>query len=74
MSMPVKVWTTAGVESWVLTHVEVQTDRDPDFPLRMYVYNYRIFDRYNKPVASLAVLADEGELAPGSVSPGVVRM
>jgi hypothetical protein len=25
----------------------------------MYVYNYRIFDRYNKPVASLAVLADD---------------
>jgi hypothetical protein len=25
----------------------------------MHVYNYRIFDRYNKPVASLAVLADE---------------
>jgi predicted DNA-binding ribbon-helix-helix protein len=25
----------------------------------MYVYNYRIFDRYNRPVASLAVLADD---------------
>lgn len=55
----VKVWTKAGVECWVLIHVEVQTDRDPEFPLRMYVYHYRIFDRYNKPVASLAVLADD---------------
>jgi hypothetical protein len=38
---------------WVLIHVEVQTTRDAEFPLRMYVYHYRIFDRYNKPVASL---------------------
>jgi hypothetical protein len=43
----------------VLIHVEVQTTRDADFPRRMYVYNYRVFDRYNTPVASLAVLADD---------------
>lgn len=55
----VKVWTRDGAERWVLVHVEVQTSRDADFTLRMYVYNYRIFDRYNKPVASLAVLADD---------------
>ena len=30
----VKVWTLGGVECWVLIHVEVQTDRDADFPLR----------------------------------------
>jgi hypothetical protein len=55
----VKVWTTGGVECWVLIHVEVQTTRDAAFPQRMYVYNYRVFDRYNRPVASLAVLADD---------------
>ena len=55
----VKVWTTGGIECWVLIHVEVQTARDAEFPKRMYVYNYRIFDRYNKSVASLAVLADD---------------
>jgi hypothetical protein len=55
----VKVWTLEGVECWVLIHVEVQTAREAEFPQRMYVYNYRIFDRYNKPVASLAVLADD---------------
>ena len=54
----VKVWTTDGQESWVLVDVEVQTARDVEFPKRMYVYNYRVFDRYNRPVASLAVLAD----------------
>jgi hypothetical protein len=55
----VKVWTKTGVECWVLIHVEVQTTRDADFPERMYVYNYRVFDRYNRKVASLAVLADD---------------
>jgi predicted DNA-binding ribbon-helix-helix protein len=55
----VKVWTMDGAECWVLVHVEVQTARDAEFPKRMYVYNYRVFDRYNKPVASLAVLADD---------------
>jgi hypothetical protein len=55
----VKVWTRDGVECWVLIHVEVQTAREAEFPQRMYVYNYRVFDRYNRPVASLAVLADD---------------
>jgi len=55
----VKVWAQDGTECWVLVHVEVQTTRDPEFPQRMYVYNYRIFDRYNRAVASLAVLADD---------------
>jgi hypothetical protein len=54
-----KVWTKDGAECWVLVHVEVQTAREADFPRRMYVYNYRIFDRYNRDVASLAVLADD---------------
>jgi hypothetical protein len=55
----VTVWTKDGGERWVLIHVEVQTTRDAAFPKRIYVYNYRVFDRYNRPVASLAVLADE---------------
>ena len=55
----VKVWTKDGAERWVLIHVEVQTTREGEFAERMYVYNHRIFDRYNRPVASLAVLADE---------------
>jgi hypothetical protein len=55
----VKVWTREGVECWVLIHVEVQTAREAEFPKRMYVYNYRVFDRYNRRVASLAVLADD---------------
>nr|VFJ51643.1 MAG: hypothetical protein BECKDK2373C_GA0170839_103231 [Candidatus Kentron sp. DK] len=54
----VKVWTVDGQETWVLIHVEVQGQPEPDFEERMYVYNYRLFDRYQVDVVSLAVLAD----------------
>ena len=55
----VKVWLRSGQERWVLVHVEVQTSWDRDFARRMYTYNYQLFDRYNKDVASLAVLGDD---------------
>jgi hypothetical protein len=55
----VQVWRKNGREAWVLVHVEVQTQRDPQFPQRMYGYNTRIADRYNRRVVSLAVLADD---------------
>ena len=53
-----KVWRNDGEEAWVLAHVEVQSNPERGFPKRMYQYNYRLFDRYDRPVASFAVLAD----------------
>ncbi len=55
----VKVWRKNGDEAWVLIHIEVQTQRDLDFPKRMFRYNHRIGDRYDRTVVSLAVLADD---------------
>ena len=55
----VKVWLKTGEEQWVLIHVEVQMSEDSSFTWRMYVYNYRVFDKYNKEVASFAVLGDD---------------
>jgi hypothetical protein len=55
----VKVWRKSGREAWVLIHVEVQAQRDRNFARRMYRYNTRISERYNRTVVSLAVLADE---------------
>jgi hypothetical protein len=49
----------SGEESWVLAHLEVQNAEESVFPKRMYVYNYRLSDRYDIPVASLAILGDE---------------
>lgn len=55
----VRVWKKDGEETWVLIHVEVQAQRQSDFPHRMFVYHYRIHDLYQRSVASFAVLADE---------------
>jgi len=54
----VKVFTKKGEEKWVLIHVEVQGYNDPGFANRMFTYFYRILDRYNKPVTSIAIFTD----------------
>ena len=55
----VKVYRRGGKEIWVMVHVEVQGQAEADFAERMYIYNYRLYDRYHRQIASLAVLADE---------------
>ena len=55
----VRVWRKNGEETWVLIHIEVQGQPEREFARRMYVYHYRLFDRYNRTVVSLAVLSDE---------------
>ena len=55
----VKVWRKSSTETWVLIHLELQNTDEDAFAERMFVYNYRLRDRYNLPVASLAVLGDE---------------
>ncbi|EIC23755.1 RpnC/YadD family protein [Thiorhodovibrio frisius] len=47
-----------GTAVWVLIHVEVQGEAETAFAERMYTYHCKIRDRYQVPVASLAVLAD----------------
>jgi hypothetical protein len=54
----VRVYLLDGQEEWLLIHIEVQSDRDDLLPRRMFVYNYRIFERYGREVVSLAVLGD----------------
>lgn len=55
----VKVWKTDGRETWVLVHVEVQGQPQPQFAKRVFVYHYRIHDLHDRPVLSLALLADD---------------
>ncbi|RKT45896.1 cytosolic protein [Thiocapsa rosea] len=55
----VKVWRTGGEEAWVLIHTEVQGEPDPAFARRLYTYHSRLMDRYDRPVATLVILADE---------------
>jgi Domain of unknown function (DUF4351) len=55
----VQVWRKDGQEALVLCHIEVQGQPEDVFPERMLVYNYRLRDRYNVPIVSLAVLSDD---------------
>jgi hypothetical protein len=55
----VQVWRRTGEAEWVLIHIEVQGQEETAFAQRMFVYNSRLVERYNKTVVSLAVLADE---------------
>ncbi|MEW6283580.1 MAG: transposase, partial [Candidatus Eremiobacterota bacterium] len=54
----VRVRRRQGGQALVLIHVEVQNQVDADFPERMLVYHYRIYDYYRLPVCSLAILGD----------------
>ncbi len=64
----VKVYFLDGRERIVLIHIEIQAQPDPNFPLRMFVYYYHIFDDYGYlEVVSLAILADnDSNWRPGS--------
>lgn len=57
----VRLHTLGGGERWVLVHIEVQARRDSRLAERIFVYQYRIYDRYRRPVASLAILADSSK-------------
>jgi len=54
----VKVHLLSGQEQWLLIHLEVQGKRDKTLPQRMFIYYYRIAERYQQPVISLAILSD----------------
>jgi len=56
-----KVFLKDGREQWVLVHLEVQGKQDDDFPKRMFTYGYRIYDKYQKPIVSCAILTDEAK-------------
>ncbi len=54
-----QVWLLDNQEIWLLIHIEVQSQDDQEFPERMFIYNYRAYDLYGRPVVSLAILGDE---------------
>lgn len=54
----VKVFLKNGSEQWVLVHVEVQTQPAIGFPGRMFVYHYRLRDRFDARCATFGILAD----------------
>jgi len=57
----VEVHRLSGEKAIVICHVEVQNEGEAEFGARMYSYNYRLRDRYNCPVVSLAILTDDSK-------------
>lgn len=55
----VKVFLKSGQVQWVLIHAEVQGYKEEQFSERMFRYFYRIFDKYQQKIVSLAILTDE---------------
>ena len=43
----------------LMTNVEVQGSPEASFAERLFVYNYRTYDRFHRPVVSIAVLCDD---------------
>ncbi|AML48079.1 hypothetical protein AYM02_01680 [Coxiella burnetii] len=54
-----RVYFTSGQEQWVLIHLEVQGQVQVRFPRRMLIYGYRLYDKYQKPIVSCAILTDQ---------------
>ena len=55
----VKVYLLSGEEDWLNIHLEIQVSRQSAFAKRMFTYHYRIFDHYDKPAVSMALLGDD---------------
>ncbi len=55
----VKVKSLEGKDFLVLLHLEIQGTKDQHFEKRLFQYFYRLYDRYELPILTLAILADE---------------
>ena len=53
-----KVRLLDGTDQWLYIHIEVQMHYDPDLPKRLFIYHYRIFDKYGVSPLTLAILGD----------------
>jgi hypothetical protein len=55
----VAVQQKSGDQSWVLVHIEVQSQEQREFEARMFDYHARIWLQHRRQIVSLAVLGDE---------------
>ena len=55
----VKIHLKNGAETWMLLHIEVQGYTDNLFAERMFIYFYRIKDKFKKDVMAFALYSDE---------------
>ena len=57
----VKVWLKNGKVRWILIHIEVQGRYDKKFAERMFIYFYRIRDKYHREITAWAILTDSNK-------------
>ena len=60
----VRVYQRDGGERWMLLHVEVQGSNDKDFARRMFEYYVRLYSKYGRPVAAIAIFTGRGRKMP----------
>ncbi len=56
----VRVCLKNGEDTWAVIHADIQVGAETDFSERMYIYNYRLYDRYRRHAASFAVIGYAG--------------
>jgi len=54
----IEIHCKEGDVAYLMLHLEVQRTASANFTQRMFQYRYRLRDRYDKPIASLALLID----------------
>ncbi|MDB6096302.1 MAG: cytosolic protein [Francisellaceae bacterium] len=54
----IKVYLKNGQEQWCLIHLEVESSSKANFPERMYVYDAKLYEKYRRNIASMAILVD----------------
>ena len=54
-----KVKTLEGQEEVILIHIEIQGKKEDKFPLRLFQYYYRLFEKRGESILTLAILTDE---------------
>lgn len=60
----VKIFLRNGQERWMLLHVEVQGSNEKEFARRMFEYYTRLFSKYGRPVAAIAIFTGRGGKMP----------
>lgn len=61
----VKVFLRKGGVEFILIHLEIESGNRKNFSRRMFEYGFRLFDRFNAPVAAIAVYTgDEQQRRP----------
>lgn len=54
-----KLFLLNGEHKWLLFHIEIQGDQEKIFQKRMFVYHYRIFDKFGVHPLCFAILTDD---------------